>query len=207
MTATKAGDAAKEREPLKVTMQTGEDEAAALARIGLDPAANAMATARLFTRGSFGELSEGGLYQALGNHVAEAKGGDLSRQRAMLAAQSFTLNSIFTEMARRAALNMGEYVGAAETYMRLALKAQSQSRATIEALDRLVKGREQTVKHVHVDNRGGQAVIADTVQTGGEQNGERGKQPHALESHGAASGQPLRSADAERAGVPIARHA
>jgi hypothetical protein len=29
---------------------------------------------------------------------------------------------------------MGEYIGAAETYMRLALKAQSQCRATIETL-------------------------------------------------------------------------
>jgi hypothetical protein len=37
-------------------------------------------------------------------------------------------------LARRAALNMGEYINAAETYMRLALKAQSQCRATIETL-------------------------------------------------------------------------
>jgi len=38
------------------------------------------------------------------------------------------LDSFFTKMALRAALNMGEYLNAAETYMRLALKAQSQCR-------------------------------------------------------------------------------
>lgn len=40
-------------------------------------------------------------------------------------------------------------------------------RATLEALAKLDQPREQTVRHVHVDNRGGQAVIAETVQTGG----------------------------------------
>ena len=37
-------------------------------------------------------------------------------------------------MARRAAANMGEYLPATETYLRLALKAQSQCRATLETL-------------------------------------------------------------------------
>jgi len=37
-------------------------------------------------------------------------------------------------MSRRAALNMGEHMGAMETYMRLALKAQSQCRTTLETL-------------------------------------------------------------------------
>ena len=42
------------------------------------------------------------------------------------------------------------------------MKAQSQSRAALEALARLHQPREQTVRHVHV-NEGGQAVIADQV--------------------------------------------
>jgi len=37
-------------------------------------------------------------------------------------------------MARRSAMNMGEYIDAADRYMRLALKAQGQSRATVETL-------------------------------------------------------------------------
>jgi hypothetical protein len=41
---------------------------------------------------------------------------------------------MFVELARRAGLNMGEHLNAAEIYLRAALKAQAQSRATIEAL-------------------------------------------------------------------------
>ena len=53
---------------------------------------------------------------------------------AMLVTQAHALDSIFTELARRSALNMGEYIEASEKYMRLALKAQAQCRATIETL-------------------------------------------------------------------------
>jgi hypothetical protein len=52
----------------------------------------------------------------------------------MLVSQAHALNAIFTELARRSALNMGEYIDASEKYMRLALKAQAQCRATIETL-------------------------------------------------------------------------
>ncbi len=92
--------------------------------------------------------------------TAKAEGGDLGIASRLLAAQAITLDSMFTELARRAALNMGEHLDAAERYGRLALKAQSNSRATLEALAKLHQPREQTVRHVHV-NEGGQAVIAD----------------------------------------------
>ncbi len=52
----------------------------------------------------------------------------------MLSATAAAFNAIFGELARWAALNIGKHLGAAETYMRLALKAQSQSRATVETL-------------------------------------------------------------------------
>jgi hypothetical protein len=204
------GKSAKSGDPTKtldIEVKPGKSEARALAEVGINPAANAMATTHAFAKGSFGDLSYSDLFAALNDDVAKARDGDISAQRAMLAAQSYALNSIFTEMARRAALNMSEYVKATESYMRLALKAQAQSRATIEALDRLANGREQTVRHVHVDNRGGQAVIADTVQTGGRGNENFDGQPHALESMGHGPGQPLWSANAEREAVPVASNA
>jgi len=55
--------------------------------------------------------------------TAKVRTGDLSEVESMLMAQALALNSVFTELARRAALNMGEYVIAAETYLRLAFKA------------------------------------------------------------------------------------
>lgn len=48
--------------------------------------------------------------------------------------QAHTLDAIFNELARRAALNMGEYINATDRYLRLALKAQNQCRATLETL-------------------------------------------------------------------------
>ena len=49
--------------------------------------------------------------------------------------QAHTLDLIFNNLTRRAVANMQEgYVPVAETYLRLALKAQSQCRASIESL-------------------------------------------------------------------------
>ena len=70
----------------------------------------------------------------LSEQVNAVKSGDLNRAEAMLIAQSHTLDEIFNNLARRAHRNMGEHMGAAETYLRLALKAQSQCRATLETL-------------------------------------------------------------------------
>ena len=87
--------------------------------------------------------------------------GELAFASRTLTAQALTLDPMFTEPARRSAANMGEYMEAAERYARLALKAQAASRATFEALAELHQPREQTVRHVHVKNEGGKAVIAD----------------------------------------------
>ncbi len=75
-----------------------------------------------------------------------AVAGDLTLASEVLASQAITLDAIFTEMARRSGLNMGEYLNASERYMRLALKAQSNCRATLEALAKLHQPREQTVR-------------------------------------------------------------
>ena len=41
-----------------------------------------------------------------------------------------------------------------------------------EVLAKLQRGGVQTVKHIHIDNRGGQAVVTEQVITGGGVNGE-----------------------------------
>ncbi len=48
--------------------------------------------------------------------------------------QAVALGVMFNEMARRAALNMGEHLQATDTYMRLAMRAQGQCRATLQTL-------------------------------------------------------------------------
>lgn len=64
--------------------------------------------------------------------AARVGSGDLSGPEALLAAQVSTLNSIFTKSAIQA--HQAERTDQTELYLRLALKAQSQCRATVETL-------------------------------------------------------------------------
>lgn len=135
------------------------------------------------------------------DECADTRKGDLGAASNMLTAQALTLDSVFTEMLRRAMVNSREYPEAFERYMRMALKAQTQSRATLEALAKLHQPREQTVKHVHIDNRGGQALVADAVHTGGS------KTQNADQSHGSTYAGPINPAllgeDPTWHGVPV----
>ncbi len=71
---------------------------------------------------------------ALNDQVRQVQNGNLKNAESLLVSQALTLNAIFAEMARRAALNMGQHLDTTEAYLRLALKAQNQSRATLETL-------------------------------------------------------------------------
>jgi hypothetical protein len=87
-----------------------------------------------FSAGTFGELSLTECTQVLKESAQAVNGGDLSGAESMLTAQAAALNAIFGELSRRSVLNMGEYLDATERYMRLALRAQGQCRATLETL-------------------------------------------------------------------------
>lgn len=110
----------------------------------------------------------------------KAATGDLEASSALLMAQALSLDSIFSEYARIALVNVSKHMDASERYMRLALKAQANSRTTLEALAKLHQPREQTVRHVHV-NEGGQAVIAEEFHhhAGGRGIRQSADQPHA----------------------------
>lgn len=127
--------------------------------------------------------------------------GNLALQKSILACQATTLDTIFTHMAEMALNNLGEHPEAAGRYLRLALKAQSNCKATIEAIDRMAREGIQTVKHVYVDNRGGQTVISDMIATGGQH--EKNKE----QCHARLTDQPtdagLLSYDTQGNGVPI----
>lgn len=62
---------------------------------------------------------------------------DLSMPESLLLSQAHTLDAIFFALLQCAHANMGEYLDATEKYMRLALKAQSQSQATLRTLGEL----------------------------------------------------------------------
>ncbi len=119
---------------LEIIGRPGTTEDRLIADLVAEGQATNASTALRFVRADHGELSLTDMVKALHTHGEAINRGDLSAAERMLNSQAVALNAIFAELARRAALNMGTHLGATESYMRLALKAQSQSRATVETL-------------------------------------------------------------------------
>ena len=95
------------------------------------------------------------------------KAGDLTSVEGMLYGQAMALQTIFTNLARRSAMNAGEYINAADTYMRLALKAQSQCRSTLETLAEIKNPRPISfVKQANIANGPQQVNNGQAPSTG-----------------------------------------
>ena len=123
----------KKRNPnqLNVAGKPGEDQADALARTLLQPTVQAAFTLKKYVK-SAGDLELSGLIDSLTEQTRACSEGDLKRPEAMLTAQAHTLDAIFNNLAQRA-IN-AKYMDELEPYLKLALRAQSQCRATWEAL-------------------------------------------------------------------------
>lgn len=195
---------------LRVEQLPDETGAKAVARKVLDPGFRHAVSAASFGGKVLGDtIEQPGLMDYV-DHVLklgdDAEAGDLALASRLLLSQAITLDAMFTELARRAAINMGEYMDASEKYGRLALKAQSNCRATLDALAKLHQPREQTVRHVHV-NEGGQAVVADHFHhhPGGAQNEKSVEQSHATGVRAIGSGAAMLGYDAQGNEVPISR--
>jgi DNA polymerase III delta prime subunit len=83
----------------------------------------------------FGEQDILELIEQLNQDIEKVNNGNMRRAEAMLFSQAAALQAIFTNLSRRALKT--EYVKNLETYLRLALKAQSQCRATLETLSNI----------------------------------------------------------------------
>ncbi|HDX0952026.1 TPA: hypothetical protein RNT38_000225 [Stenotrophomonas maltophilia] len=121
---------------LKITRRPGQSDEELHAKQLADGVNSNAFLALLFAQHSgFAKGSEiGELVGATQQAVERAKRGGTEQADSLLTSQAIALNAVFLEMSRRAALNMGSHLRATETYMRLALKAQSQCRSTLETL-------------------------------------------------------------------------
>jgi hypothetical protein len=105
-----------------------------VAKVALDPLAGGAAISAMFSTGLFGESDLRAAYAALHESAKDVRDNKLGNIEDMLTAQAAALNAMFLELARRSYANMGDYMPATESYLRLALKAQAQCRATLETL-------------------------------------------------------------------------
>ena len=119
---------------LQVPARPGVTEDRLMADVATDGIASNASTAIAFLRNEQPGLSLTDMVRSLQEQGRRVNGNDFEQQERMLNAQVNALNAIFAELSRRAALNMGEYPAATERYLRLAFKAQSQCRATVETL-------------------------------------------------------------------------
>ena len=80
------------------------------------------------------------LVDDLRERMKKVQGGDMQPVEAMLLGQATTLETIFTSLARRASSQ--EYLKPFQAYLGMALKAQAQCRATLEALAEIKNPRQ-----------------------------------------------------------------
>ena len=111
------------------------------ARLALLPSINAASVIESYQSNVMGkDVDLQTLVDGLRDSFSTAEAGDLSSLEAMLIGQAMALQSIFTSLARRAQVQ--EYQKHLNAFLSLALKAQAQSRATIQAVVELKYPRQ-----------------------------------------------------------------
>lgn len=118
---------------------------------------------------------------------------------AMLATQMVMTNSAALRALNLADRNL-QYPEHAQTLGNLANKLLRTCVAQAEAMAKIQRGGEQVVKHIHLDNRGGQAIVAETVVTGGA-NSNPGEQSYGTHVTGICAALP--GADPQWSTVPV----
>jgi hypothetical protein len=107
----------------------------------------------------------------LRDRVRAVNSRNLTDPEATLVAQAHTLDVLFAHLTRRAVLNMGHALNATETYFRLALKAQSQCRATLQTLADIKNPPTIFARQANITN-GPQQVNNGTCQHLARENSE-----------------------------------
>jgi len=124
--------------------------------------------------------------------MEQLKRGDLSEVEEMLFSQSYALNALFTSMVARASRQ--EYFDNLQAFMNLALKAQNQSRATLQALIQL-KQPSQTafIKQTNIAHGNQQVNNGHQLEEKLNPQNELLEQVHDLDSREKATAESLNS--------------
>lgn len=129
---TNENEAEKPNNVVQVALRyIGDTPDAARAWTLSNPEVQAAATIQNFDS----QLNVNAIAIELSEQVKYINGGNMHRAEAMLVSQAHTLDKIFNHMMRSAKCQ--SHLLQYETYMRLALKAQSQCRATLESLAKI----------------------------------------------------------------------
>lgn len=126
------------------------------AKFALDPSLCGVTVVRSFD-GKFGQQDITSLLLELDAQIQRLRGGDMSAVEAMLFAQATALQAIFVDLATRA--QRQERLPVMQAQLTMALKAQAQCRATLEALAEVKNPRHPTF--VRQQNVAQQQVVSN----------------------------------------------
>ncbi len=127
---------------------SGRTEEEKLANIGLSPEFKAAVTAHAYAP-LVGTQDLAAVFQRVGELSTRSVKDGSKDLEYMLTSQAIALDSIFNRLAVQAQASVGKHPKVVETYLRLALKAQSQCRATAEALA-AIKSPKQYINQTNV---------------------------------------------------------
>lgn len=137
---------------LDIKVGNGKTEADVLGEMVVDPSINAASTIQAYQGAFLGtDLSMMSTIGEIRGITERIKGGDLSDLEGMLVSQALSLQTMFTSLSRRAQEQSQQRHF--EGCLGLALKAQAQSRSTIQALIELKFPRQVAfVKQTNIAN-------------------------------------------------------
>lgn len=159
------------KNPKALTVERTPDQTSeqATAEVALNPAMNAAFVVDTYQSNILGDdVDTDALVATLRASMDKSAAGDLSGLEAMLIGQATALQTIFVSLAKRA--HHQQYQRHLEAFLGLALKAQAQSRATIQAVIDLKFPRQATfVKQANIAHgpqqvNNGQAIGGDNVR-------------------------------------------
>ena len=133
---------------LNPELVSGRTEEEKLANIGLSPEFKAAVTAHAYAP-LVGIQDLAAVFQRVGELLTRSVKDGSKDLEYMLTSQAIALDSIFNRLAVQAQASIGKHPKVVETYLRLAFKAQSQCRATAEALA-AIKSPKQYINQTNV---------------------------------------------------------
>jgi len=136
----------KNKSSVIVPMHNGEDPDEAVAKILTTPEVGAAGTIRVLN-----DIHDvNALTKILSQQTADVVGGNMTRPEALLLSQAHTLDALFNSLVMKGLgqTHMPHY----ESFLRLAYKAQSQCRSTLQALSDIKNPSVVYAKQANITN-------------------------------------------------------
>jgi len=169
---------AKKNAVSKATAMSTKEQVAFKSKIATVASVNGAAVMDAYGKSAFGDQDINVLADELSTKIKQVHNGDLQHCESMLVGQAHALQSIFVSLARKAANQ--EYMKNYEGFLRLALKAQNQSRMTLETLAAIKNPPVVFAKQANINHGSGNQQVNNGVPAPTSRTEEIKNEPNQL---------------------------